>query len=142
MRRSSTYNPKRTVLAPPLTAAQQARLAALAASVRYGGNPEHKVNPGDFGLTPPAAPRRGKSLCDTLAIVRRTAALDLLRAGLRHGLVDGRWDGHGWPRQVWAVDAQRNPVEAQLEADGVYHGYPMPEADPLREVVLGRWPAP
>ena len=25
----------------------------LAEQIRYGDNPEHKMNPGDFGLTPP-----------------------------------------------------------------------------------------
>jgi hypothetical protein len=27
-------------------------------------------------------------------------------------------------------------LEAQLEGDGRYHGYPMPEGDPFREEVL------
>jgi hypothetical protein len=33
------------------------------------------------------------------------------------------------------------PLEAQLEnaAKGVYHGYPMPESDPLAAEVLSRW---
>jgi hypothetical protein len=30
-------------------------------------------------------------------------------------------------------------LEAQLEGDGRYHGYPMPENDPFREEVLTRW---
>lgn len=37
-------------------------LAKLASQVKYGGNPEHKRNPGNFGLTPPSGPRPGKSL--------------------------------------------------------------------------------
>ncbi len=62
----------------------------LADTVRYGGNPEHKRNPGDFGLTPPAAPRRGKSLGDEAVRFRRADALALLRQGLMAGLVDQR----------------------------------------------------
>jgi hypothetical protein len=29
-------------------------------------------------------------------------------------------------------------LEAQLEGNGVYHGYPLPENDPFRDVVLRR----
>ncbi|HSQ08918.1 MAG TPA: hypothetical protein VLM84_14675, partial [Chromatiaceae bacterium] len=76
-------------------------------------------NPGDFGLTPPSCPRADKSLCDVARIFRRKDALVLLRAGIGRG----------------------QPVEAQLEnqAQGTYHGYPMPESDPFRNVVLEQW---
>ncbi|WP_227657619.1 hypothetical protein [Candidatus Magnetaquicoccus inordinatus] len=46
-----------------------------------------------------------------------------------------------WPKNVWAVDSQCTPFEAQLENAelGRYHGYPMPEGDPMRENILERW---
>jgi hypothetical protein len=47
-------------------------LPDLASKVRYGGNPEHKRNPGDFGLQPPSCPRPDKSLCDGIGVVRET----------------------------------------------------------------------
>ncbi|EAZ98216.1 hypothetical protein [Marinobacter sp. ELB17] len=50
--RNGRYNPKRK-LQKTLTAEQ---LSALARAVIYGGNPEHKRNPGNFGLTPSADP--------------------------------------------------------------------------------------
>ena len=50
--------------------------------VKYGGNPEHKRNPGDFGLTPPSQPRADKTLCDEVAVFKRTTALRLLRKGI------------------------------------------------------------
>jgi hypothetical protein len=45
----------------------------------------------------------------------------------------------GWPQNVWAVTERGEPLEAQLEGQGVYHGYPMAEADPFREKILDRW---
>lgn len=130
------FNPKRCIASPPDSLA----LAQLAARVRYGGNPEHKRNPGDFGLTPPASPRRNKTLCDEARIVRRSVALELLREGIRRGLVS-QWNGTGYPQNVWAVSAEGIPLEAQLEnpANGTYHGYPMPDGDPFRERVIARW---
>ncbi|MBF0155416.1 MAG: hypothetical protein HQL64_16905 [Magnetococcales bacterium] len=51
---------------------------------------------------------------------------------------------NGWPQNVWAVDSNGVPLEAQLENEGLgsYHGYPMPEGDPFRENVLQRWHQP
>ena len=79
----------------------------------------------------------GKTLCDKAAIVSRDTALDLLRDGLRRGLVS-RQQREGWPQNVWAITPAGEPLEAQLESNGVYHGYPMPENDPFREVVMRR----
>jgi len=46
---------------------------------------------------------------------------------------------NGWPQNVWAVTESGEPLEAQREQDGVYHGYPMPQADPFRQEVLQCW---
>jgi hypothetical protein len=110
------------------------------ATVRYGGNPEHKRNPGNFGLTPPASPRRDKTLCDEAGIFDRDQALMLLREGIRSGLVSEP-QGADYPQNVWAVSPEGVPLEAQLEnaANGTYHGYPMPEADPFRDTVIANW---
>jgi len=105
---------------------------------RYGGNPEHKRNPGDFGLDPPSFPRPGKTLCDDVEIHTRADALALLRTGLMRGLFSVQ-ERSGWPQNVWAVTRAGEPLEAQLEGEGVYHGYPMPQDDPFREDVLARW---
>jgi hypothetical protein len=131
------FNPKRRF------ADNRARpdLEALAARVRYGGNPEHKRNPGNFNLTPPASPRRHKTLCDEAGIFDRGIALGLLREGIRNGLISEV--ASGYPQNVWAVSAEGLPLEAQLEneGNGTYHGYPMPEEDPFREFVLAKWRA-
>ncbi|HNK31438.1 hypothetical protein [Plasticicumulans sp.] len=115
-------------------------LRVLASSVQYGGNPEHKMNPGDFGLTPPAQPRQGKSLCDDAGIYQLSDAIRLLQLGLCKGLISDRFSGK-WPKNIWAVTANGTPLEAQLENPelGRYHGYPMPESDPLAADVLKRW---
>ena len=138
--RYGQFNPKRKLLAPVLAQARAAELGRLADRVGYGGNPEHKKNPGDFNLTPPADPRQGKSLCDVAKIFRRDEALKLLQAGLRKGLVSDRMAG-GWPKNIWSVTADGIAMEAQLENPelGTYHGYPMPDTDPLSLEVVRRW---
>lgn len=135
--RHHKYNPKRRLLPAGEVAARPGALAALSRQVQYGGNPEHKRNPGDFDLTPPAAPRPGKSLCDDAQVFRREVALQLLQQGLELGLVSDRFEGE-WPCNVWMVN-DGVAFEAEWERAGVYHGYPMPDNDPFREEVLRRW---
>lgn len=115
-------------------------VTALASRVRYGGNPEHKKNPGDFGLDPPTAPRAGKTLCDPTGILSREEAEGLLRRGVERGLVSVQRRGE-WPQNVWAATDLGDVLEAQLdnEVQGSYHGYPLPPDDPFREEVLRRW---
>lgn len=136
MRRRTRYNPKRRIrqdLDPD-------HLKSLADSVNYGGNPEHKRNPGDFGLIPPSQPRADKTLCDTVGVFSRTEATRLLRMGVSKGLVSER-EQNGYPQNIWVVTEDQWPLEAQLEnaERGTYHGYPMPETDPFREAVLAKW---
>jgi len=130
------FNPKRRLRSWTGNRGDKAYADSLAKSVRYTGNPQHKRDPGDFKLTPPAAPRANATLCDDAGILKKTAAIRLLRDGARKGLVDGRKET-GYPFLIWAV---RDGVafEAQLEnADkGEYHGYPMPLSDPLRPAIL------
>lgn len=136
--RRRAFNPKRRFCPEDLLPDRQKSLAERLQSARYAGNPEHKRNPGDFGLDPPRAPRPGKSLCDSAGIFRRSEALALLKTGLGKGMFSLQ-EREGWPQNVWAVTENGEPVEAQLEAPGVYHSYPMPKADPFRERVLERW---
>lgn len=138
MQKRRSFNPKRRLSQRAVTPEEQDAFRQLAGRVRYGGNPEHKRNPGDFGLDPPSLPRLGKSLCDDANVSSRSNALDLLRSGFAKGLVSTKRRGE-WPQNVWAVTREGQPVEAQLEADGVYHGYPMPQNDPFREEILARW---
>ena len=93
-------------------------------------------------LKPPLGPRPGKTLCDLAGIFNRAVAQQLLRKGIRSGLVSQQ-GGAGYPQNVWAVSAQGVPLEAQLEnaGDASYHGYPMPEDDAFREKVLEKWKA-
>lgn len=139
MKRRNTLNNTKRALAP-YTADTMAVGETLAGLVGYGGNSEHKRNPGDFGLTPPSGPRPGKSLCDTVAIFSRKVAIDLLKEGARRCLISDRTVG-GFPKNIWAVTDSGIAVEAQLEnpLTGTYHGYPMPESDPFVEVVIQRW---
>jgi hypothetical protein len=132
------FNPKRQIASAPIPT----DLEQLAGNVRYRGNPEHKRNPGNFGLAPPASPRPHKTLCDEAGIFDRELALGLLQEGIRLGLVSESREAV-YPKNVWAVSAEGVPLEAQLEnpGNGTYHGYPMPEADPFRELVIAKWRA-
>jgi hypothetical protein len=131
--RMSHFNPKRKLGNP-----DEFDLADLEARVQYGGNPEHKRYPLDYGLTPPASARPGKSLCDQLRSIRKTEALALLQQGLKSGLISERVIA-GWPQNIWTV-TNAEIYEAQLENAelGFYHGYPMPLADVFRERILDR----
>lgn len=136
--RRNTFNPKRR-FAKCLPSNKV--LAALAENVRYGGNPAHKRNPGDFGLTPSASPRDDKSLCDTANIFKRAEALALLKQGVLRGMISA-WDGaNGFPKNVWSMTDDGLPLEAQLEnaVNGTYHGYPLEANDDFRESVIARW---
>lgn len=134
-RRTTSFNSKRRIQEN----ADSNFLEELVNSVRYGGNPEHKRNPGDFGLTPPALPRPDKSLCDSAEIFTRAEAERLLRAGIERGLISEQMR-NGYPQNIWSVKGNM-PLEAQLEngSQGIYHGYPVPCADPFGKEILERW---
>ena len=135
-RRPGHFNPKRAMAA----ATDEGQLKLLATKIGYGGNPEHKRRPGDFGVTPQSDPRPHKSLCDATGVFRRDDAIAILRDGVLRGLVSSS-ERDGFPKNIWSLTSEGTPVEAQLENAelGTYHAYPMPEADPFRAVVQARW---
>jgi hypothetical protein len=138
MRPRRSFNTKRK-----LCPAQDlpSNLTALAARVGYGGNPEHKRSPGDFDLTPPAAARADKSLCDAVQVLQRAHALRLLRTGICRGMISRQTSSSGFPQNVWSMTEDGAPLEAQLEnaSQGVYHGYPIPTDDPMYLIVVREW---
>ena len=135
--RTTKFNSKRRLA--PLQDWPEPRLKELCKILHYGANPEHKMHPGDFGLTPPSCARRAKSLCDSIGIFTRRDALRLLRIGVSRGLVSKQID-NGWPKNIWAVYKGR-VLEAQLEQpeNGTYHGYPLQDGDPFADSILNRW---
>lgn len=138
MRRYDRFNPKRRIAATG--SLSQSDLDELSSKAVYSGNPEHKRSPGDFGLTPPASPRPGKTLCDVARIFRRDEAHALLREGIRRGIVSETIID-GWPKQVWSVSQGDIVLEAQQDRPGSYHGYPLAPGDAFRELVLRAWNA-
>lgn len=118
----------------------QSRAKSLAESVVYRGSPLHKRVPGDFGLTPPSAPRPGKSLCDGVAIFQAQVALKLLKTGAARGLVSHDAD-QGFPRYIWVVTEHEVVLEARCDdaVRGTCHGYPLEKHDPITELVVKRW---
>jgi hypothetical protein len=83
MKRRTAYNPKRRIADFNQDAIELCKRLALAA--KYGGNPEHKSRPSDFGLTPPTSPRAGKTLCDKSGDFSSTDARQFLSAGFVKG---------------------------------------------------------
>jgi len=132
------FNAKRKLESPPVTKAERDELKRLSDRASYTGNPVHKRNPGDFKLIPPAAARGDKNLCDRAGIFRRSEAQRLLRKGIRMGLISVA-EVNGWPKNVWAVASNGVALEAMREGDGQYHGYSLPEADPLVADIRKRW---
>jgi hypothetical protein len=90
---------------------------------------------------PPAAARADKSLCDAVQVSQRAHAVDLLRAGIRRGMISSRGSGSGFPQNVWSLTDDGAPLEAQLEntVKGTYHGYPLPKDDPMYHTIVGEW---
>lgn len=107
----------------------------------YQGSPHHKRNPGNFGLTPPAAPRLDKTLCDEAGVFQRSVAEDLFSKAIARGLVSEATVKEGFPKQLWVVDDQGQVFEAMYggSAPGRYHGYPIRRTDPLFEEVRKAW---
>ena len=109
----------------------------------YEGSPFHKRSPGDFGLTPPAAPRPDKTLCDEAGVTTRSAADALFTRAIGAGLVSEATAGDGFPKQLWVVEDGRQPRAFEAiyggSRAGRYHGYPIRRSDPFFEVLLSEW---
>ncbi|MDX9981569.1 MAG: hypothetical protein RBU25_16220 [Lentisphaeria bacterium] len=127
----------RTIRTAPLTDAQRKHLE----EATYEGSPFHKRNPGDFGLTPPAAPRPDKTLCDEAGIFKKVVATRLFKRGIKRALVSEYMTPAGFPKEFWVVDSEGNVFEAMYGGtrDGAYHGYPIRRSDPLFEKVSSAW---
>lgn len=119
--------------------ADQDALDAMVEMVSYRGSPLHKANPGNFRLDPPCDPRPDKTLCDYDGGIKdiRTA-INLLKSGLKRGFVDRREKPTGWPKFIWAV-CRNTAFEAAWTAAGVYHGYPLLDADPFGQLIIRKW---
>jgi hypothetical protein len=107
----------------------------------YEGSPHHKRNPGDFGLTPPAAPRPDKTLCDEAGVFSRTEADRLFRQAVEAGLVSVAATPDGYPKRLWVVDDEDRVFEAMYGGSrtGCYHGYPVRRSNPQHRAVLEAW---
>jgi hypothetical protein len=129
---------RRTMRVTPLDRAERERLLQTAA---YEGNPSHKQNPGDFGLTPPAAARADKTLCDEAGVVCRSRAEELLKAAIDRGLASEAMAEGGFPKHLWVVDDGGRVFEAAYGGSkpGRYHGYPIRRSDPLFDEVIAAW---
>ncbi|MCC5851075.1 MAG: hypothetical protein JJU29_23545 [Verrucomicrobia bacterium] len=137
-RKTNAYNPKRKLADTP----DESFCHALTGKVNYGGNPEHKRNPGDFGLEPPSAhhKRPDKAMCDSVEILKKKRALQYLKSGAKKGVFSAQMRGD-FPQNIWAVMDDGTVLEAQLEnqTQGTYHGYPLEDGDPIVDAVRKRW---
>ncbi len=107
----------------------------------YEGSPYHKRNPGDFGLSPPAAPRPDATLCDEAGILRKEEAEELFKAAQARALVSEAKTNTGYPRQMWVVAKDGRVFECMYggSRDGRYHGYPVRRSDPLFDKITKAW---
>ena len=137
-KRAAAFNPKRKLAAADYWSPDERTSRADRAP--YGGNPEHKRTPGDYGLTPPTSPRPGKMLCDADRPLLKAEAERLSKEGLRKGMISQR-GSPVWPQNVWAVSDEGQVFEAQLENEvqGIYHGYPLQSDDDFGVVVMYEW---
>ena len=131
------FNRKRRIVDPK---PEPRVLEEFAGRVHYRGSPYHKRSPGDFGLTPPAQPRPDKTLCDEVGITTAADAQGWLQEGVRRGSISAN-PKDGYPKHIWAVTREGIVLEAKYnnEGPGHYHGYPLFEPDPFRQVVLDYW---
>ena len=113
----------------------------LRTNAGYEGSPHHKRRPGDFGLTPPVAPRPDKTLCDEAGVTQRAMAQALFAKAIEAGLVSNTTAAPGFPKLLWVVDEQGQVFEAMYggRQAGRYHGYPIRRADPLSAQVSEAW---
>jgi hypothetical protein len=132
------YNPKRRLAPRDCWSTEEREVRAR--EIRYGGNPEHKLDPSAYGLGPVLNPRPGKTLCDANGPFPKEEAEKLLKQAATKGMIS-RQIRNGWPQNVWAVSDDGQAFEGQLEnaAIGVYHGYPMSNNDDFRAVILAAW---
>ena len=119
------------------------QLKFLKENSKYEGSPYHKRNPGDFGLSPPAAPRRDKTLCDEAGIFKKKEAEALLEKAINVGLVSESENSDGFPRQIWVVDDRGRAFEAIYGGScrGAYHGYPIRCNEPFFDKLHSAWKA-
>ena len=131
-------NPKRRIA--KLGFFTERELDGLSSSAVYEGSAHHKIRPADYGFKPAVAPRHSKSVCDDRRVIRHKEAKELLRSGIRLGMVSSHLEGD-WPKYVWAVDDDGEAYEAKLGHDRRrYHGYRMREDDgAMREWVIDEW---
>lgn len=63
-----------------------------------------------------------------------------LEEGIRRGVISQSVQG-GFPKHVWAVTDNGVVLEASYnnEGPGNYHGYPLFDPDPFRQVILSIW---
>lgn len=129
---------RRTMRQSPLSDIEQ---RFLKQNAEYEGISYHKRSPGDFGLTPPAAPRPEKTLCDEASITRRAQASALLERAIDGGLVSDTEGAPGFPKQLWVVDETGQVFEAMYGGSraGLYHGYPIRRTDPWYDEVIRAW---
>lgn len=117
---------------------------ALLQRCDYEGHPHHKFAPNNFGLQPPAAPRRTKTLCDRHPFNVRclSEAKSMLTRAIQCKMISEEKAVNGLPKFVWFVRISDGAVfEAKLGGpySNLYHGYPLQNDDANRQSVVRAW---
>jgi len=138
VRKRDGNNPKRRIAA--LDAFPPEFFEWLATAAHYGGSANHKLRPGNYGFHPAQNPRPSKSLCDRARTILQQEAATMLARGISSQMVSSFCKG-GFPKYVWAVDADGEAYEAKIGEDGAsYHGYRLGEDErAFRKRVIDEW---
>jgi hypothetical protein len=63
-------------------------------------------------LIPPSSPRPEKTLCDEADVFEKAKASELLTAAIDRGVVSENTAADGFPKHLWAIDANGQVFEA------------------------------
>ncbi len=66
--------------------------------------------------------------------------MELLRKGLERGAVSEKFAGK-WSKQVCAISDNGEVLEARLDRESSYHGYPLAIGDAFGDDVIKFWEA-
>jgi hypothetical protein len=137
-KRQSNRKDRRIASVETLTKAELDRVIETA---RYVGINIHKLHPGDYGFVPPVNPRPTKGVCDDLRIILMKEAAELMRDGIRRGMVS-QFEPDQLPKYIWAIDGDGEVYEAKTKPgqDRDYHGYRLGDNDKwMRAEVRREW---
>ena len=110
---------------------------SLADKVKYEDGACDGQPPSEAGHGTAAEQQGDVPSCRDVGICTWEDASDLLRRGVEQGLYCN--ESEGFPTYIWSVKNDDLVLEAQITEKGTYRGHPMPQHDPMRDLILQKW---